>query len=81
MNQINNITLKQCEAVINEGLTTLYKVDQALSIIKKHQLFEEHYPSFEDYCRSKWNINEKYNYIFIDNLKTNNYQRSDYESR
>ncbi len=85
MNQVDKITLKQCEAIINEGLNTLSKIDQALNIIKRFQLFEDEYQNFEDYCQSKWDINEKYNYIFIDSklklLQTNNYKRSDYESR
>ena len=65
MYNIDNLTLKQCEAVINEGLNSLFKIDQALIIIKKFQLFEKEYQSFEDYCQSKWNINEEYNYISI----------------
>jgi len=59
------VILKQCEAIIAEGLEALSKVDRALSIIQERELFSEEFDSFSSYCHTKWRINEKLNYVFI----------------
>ena len=83
------ITLKQCEAIIQEGLESMYKVDRALSIINDMALYKRKNESFESYCQARWNISEKHNYIFIKGLQKepalpvpqNNITRRIYESR
>lgn len=83
------ITLRQCEAIIQEGLDAMYKVDRALSIIHDMGLIEGKYQSFEAYCQAKWNIGDRHNYVFIKSaphqlrlpLPQNNITRRIYESR
>ncbi|MCH9814652.1 MAG: hypothetical protein K0U47_12010 [Epsilonproteobacteria bacterium] len=83
------VTLKQCEAIIQEGLEAMYKVDRALSIINDLELFNTKHESFEAYCQAKWNIGNRHNYVFIQSSKRalhlprpqNNITRSIYESR
>jgi hypothetical protein len=57
------IMLKQCEAIIGEGIESMYKVDRAFSIISDMELYGRKYESFEAYCQSKWNIENKYRYL------------------
>jgi len=83
------ITLRQCEAIIQEGLDAMYKVDRALSIINEMALYTGKNESFEAYCQAKWNIGEKHNHLFIKGLQKepalpqpqNNITRRIYESR
>jgi hypothetical protein len=52
------ITLKQCEAIIAEGLDAIHKVDRALSIINEMEFYREEYESFKAYRQARWNIND-----------------------
>lgn len=83
------ITFRQCEAIIQEGLDVMYKVDRALSLIHDMGLYEGKYQNFEAYCQDKWNIIERHNYVFLNGapnklhlpLPQNNTTRRIYESR
>ena len=55
---IKEITLKQCEAIIAEGLDAIHKVDRALSIIHDMELYSQEYESFKAYRHAKWNIDD-----------------------
>lgn len=58
--------LVQCEAIIEEGLNTMDKVDKALSIIHDLKLYnKKNYHSFESYCQNNWHIKNKYTHLYI----------------
>ncbi len=83
-----DITLRQCEAIIQEGLDAMYKADRALSIIHDMSLYSQKYKDFEAYCEDKWDIGQKHQYVFIQGksrkpallLPQNNIIRRKYES-
>jgi len=83
------ITRRQCEAIIKEGLEAMSKVDRALSIIHDMKLYSDTHSSFETYCQIKWNLDDKYNHLDIKGAKhrltlplpQNNITRRKYESR
>ena len=55
----NRLLLEQCEAIIEEGLQTLEKVEKALAIIEQMQLYKNGFESFESYSQKKWKIDMK----------------------
>jgi hypothetical protein len=46
--------LKECEDAIEKGLDTFVAVGQALAEIRDSRLYRQLYPTFEDYCREKF---------------------------
>lgn len=66
--------LQQCENIIESGLETFYAVGVALLTIRDKKLFKQEYSSFEEYCRDRWNISQRYAYnliaasLVVDNL-------------
>ncbi len=83
------IMKRQCEAIIQEGLDAMSKVDRALAIIQQMELYDNTHESFEAYCQTKWNIDEKYHHLDIKGAKhrltfplpQKNITRRKYESR
>ena len=83
------ITKRQCEAIIQEGLDAISKVDRALSIIQQMKLYDNTHKSFETYCQTRWNFDEKYTHINVKNVRQtptlplpqNNITRRKYESK
>ena len=67
--------LIQCEAIIKEGLSDIYKVDRALSIINDLQLYAHDYQDFEAYCQKNWHIKNQYTHLFLKNNKDKNEQQ------
>jgi hypothetical protein len=57
------ITLKQCEAIILEGLEAMDKVNRAFSIIEEMELYSEEYKSFNHYCQIKWDVQNRYQHL------------------
>jgi len=55
----NRLLLEQCEAIIEEGLQTLEKVEKALAIIEKMQLYKNGFETFESYSQKKWKMDMK----------------------
>ena len=53
------LLLEQCEAIIEEGLKTLEKVERAFEIIEQMQLYKNGFKNFESYTQKKWNIDRK----------------------
>ena len=66
--------LIQCEAIIKEGLSDMYKVDRALAIINDLQLYENSYQDFEAYCKENWSVKNQYTHLFLKNNKDKNEQ-------
>ena len=46
--------LAECERVIERGLKTFIEVGHALAQIREERLYREAHPTFEDYCRDRW---------------------------
>ena len=53
------ITLNQCEAIIEEGFDSFFKIARALELIKKMKLYQSDYSCFEDYCEDKFKLPSK----------------------
>lgn len=66
--------LIQCEAIIKEGLSDMYKVDRALAIIHDLQLYAHGYQDFETYCKDNWSMKNQYTHLFLENKKDKNEQ-------
>ncbi len=58
--------LRQCEAIIKEGLNSMHNVDRALSIINDLGLYNnKNYKSFESYCQENWHIDHTYTHLYL----------------
>jgi len=55
----DRLLLEQCEAIIEEGLQTLEKVEKALAIIEQMQLYKNGFETFESYSKKRWKIEMK----------------------
>jgi hypothetical protein len=70
--------LTRCEAVIQEGMETFWKVGTALSNIRDSRLYRRTHRTFEDYCQERWDIKKSSAYRLmgavdvINNLASNN---------
>ncbi len=51
--------LGQCEAVIQEGLKSIEKVERAFAIIEQMQLYKESCDDFETYYKKNWAMKMK----------------------
>ena len=52
------IRLSHLEHAIERGLKAFYEAGQALMEIRDSRLYRESYPSFEEYCRQKWEMSK-----------------------
>jgi hypothetical protein len=48
--------LETCEMTIKQGLETFYEVGNALLTIRDGRLYRANFDTFEEYCRTRWNI-------------------------
>ena len=55
----DRLLLEQCEAIIEEGLQTLEKVEKALAIIEQMRLYKNGFETFESYSAERWKIDMK----------------------
>jgi hypothetical protein len=53
-NRSQYLLLEQCEAIIEEGLQTLEKVERALAIIEQMKLYKNGFETFECYSDKRW---------------------------
>ncbi len=51
--------LKKCEAVIERGLKSFMEVASAILTIKEDKLYRAQYPTFEAYCRQRWDFGSR----------------------
>lgn len=58
--------LAQCERVIERGLATFIEVGEALLTVRDARLYRVSYPTFEDYCRERWELSRPRAYQLID---------------
>jgi hypothetical protein len=66
---IERLRLIELELVVEQGLQTFYEVGKALEEIRAQKLYRETDPTFEAYCRNKWNIARRTAYQLIDAAK------------
>lgn len=52
--------LAAAEAVIAAGIKTFVEVGEALAGIRDQRLYRAAFPTFEDYCRQRWNFGRNY---------------------
>jgi len=50
----NALLLNQCEAIIEEGLKTLEKVERAFAIIEEMKLYREGFATLDGYYKERW---------------------------
>jgi hypothetical protein len=55
----DRLLLEQCEAIIEEGLKTLKKVERAFEIIEERELYKNGFETFESYSKKKWKTDMK----------------------
>lgn len=58
--------LEKHEAVIEKGLKTFYEVGMALAAIRAARLYRQTHATFEEYCRDRWQLQERRAYQFMD---------------
>ena len=54
------------EQTIRVGLRTFLEVGEALAFIRDQRLYREEFSTFEDYCKTKWNITARRSRQLID---------------
>lgn len=63
-------TLRECEQIIERGLTTFVEVGQALMEIRDGRLYREQgYSLFEDYCQQRWGWKHSHAYRLIESAQ------------
>lgn len=63
--------LTECEAIIQDGMTTFLAVGNALVRIRDEQLYlGGGYTSFDQYCRERWDMSGSHAYRLIDASET-----------
>lgn len=55
-----------CEAVIERGLKTFVEVGEALREVRDSRLYRQHFATFEDYCRERWDMDRTNAHRHID---------------
>ena len=62
-------TLKKLERVIEKGLPSFYEVGAALLKIRDRKLYRADYKTFEEYCKTRWEMSRPRAYQLIDYAK------------
>jgi hypothetical protein len=57
--------LAQLEAVVERGMNTFFDVGNALAAISQRKLYRSEYASFDEYCRTRWNMGRAHAYRMI----------------
>jgi hypothetical protein len=63
---VETTKLKECEQIIERGLNTFVDVGNALLEIRDNKLYRIEYPTFEKYCKERWNISKMHAYRLMD---------------
>ncbi len=59
------ITLTECEGIIERGWVTFVDVGRALMTIRDGKLYRAVHPTFEAYCRERWHYQKSHAYRLI----------------
>lgn len=54
--------LSECEAIIRENRQSFFELGEALRTIRDGNLYRQHYTTFEEYCRKKWDFTRAWAY-------------------
>jgi len=65
LSQAEKQQLDCCETVIDRGWRTFVQVGEALTLIRNGRLYRQEFPSFEVYCREKWQYGKSQAYYLI----------------
>jgi len=65
LNAAEEMKLEQFENVIKQGLGGFMLVGKALKAIRDERLYRVKFKKFEDYCREKWGLSDKYAHRLI----------------
>ena len=57
--------LRECEETIRQNLSGFLEVGNALLAIHRERLYRAKYKSFEDYCRTEWDMGKSYAHKLI----------------
>lgn len=61
----------ECERIVGEGLGTFRDVGLALQQINEQRLYREHFETFVDYLKIKWDMSESQGYRLMDAAAVN----------
>lgn len=61
--------LFEYEAIIDKHIQAFFEVGKALMDIRDRRLYREEYPTFAEYCKSRWNLEIKRAYQLITGYK------------
>lgn len=53
----HQLLFEQCEAIIEEGLKTLEKVERAFAIIEQMRLYKARFENIDSYYKERWSEN------------------------
>lgn len=59
LSEAERTRLAECEATIEAGLATFFQVGTALAKVRDERLYRETHTTFEDYCKSQWDISKR----------------------
>lgn len=66
LNAGEEMKLTQFEQILEQNLNSFIFVGRALKAIQNEKLYRVKFRKFEDYCRERWNLSDKYAYRLID---------------
>lgn len=61
--------LSKCEKVIGRGWHTFLEVGRALNQVREGKLYRESHPTFEAYCRERWQYGKAHAYRLIGSVE------------
>jgi len=66
LNEVEEVKLAEFERIIEQNLNGFLLVGRALKAIQAGRLYRAKFGKFEDYCRERWGLSDKYAYRLID---------------
>ncbi len=64
--------LSRLESIIEKNLKSFYEVGKALTEIRDQRLYREKYETFQEYCKSQWDISRPRAYQIIKAVEVQN---------
>lgn len=66
---VEKTELQQCEILIEHGFKTFIEVGAALMKIRDSRLYRQEFGTFEEYCNTRWGLEQRRAYLFMDAAK------------
>jgi len=79
LNEAEEISLRQYENVIKQGLGGYMLVGEALKAISDGKLYRAKFKTFDDYCGQQWGLGKQYAYRLIDAYTVTETLKSEFE--